>query len=61
MTETFPWQRMMQVGLGNLRLSPDQFWRSSPREIAAAWGVPPHPKLLRQDLNEMMEKYPDDK
>jgi uncharacterized phage protein (TIGR02216 family) len=62
MTDThpkFPWARIMQLGLGTLGLSPEQFWRSSPREIAAAFGCPPQP-MLRQNLQSMMENYPDD-
>ena len=56
---TFPWARLMQTGLGTLQLSPSEFWRSTPREIAAAIGFPPKP-MLRQSLNEMMERFPDD-
>ncbi len=32
----FPWKRAMGFGLGVLRLSPDAFWRMTPRELAAA-------------------------
>ena len=56
---TFPWARLMQLGLGTLKLSPSEFWRSTPREIAAAFGGPPQP-MLRQKLNEMMERFPDE-
>ena len=56
---TFPWARLMQLGLGTLRLSPSEFWRSTPREIAAAFGASPQP-MLRQKLNEMMERFPDE-
>jgi uncharacterized phage protein (TIGR02216 family) len=56
---TFPWARLMQLGLGTLRLSPSEFWRSTPREIAAAFGAPSQP-MLRQKLNEMMERFPDE-
>lgn len=59
MTERFPWARMMQMGLGQLRLSPTEFWRSSPREIAGAFGVSPHPEMLRQKLEAMMIEHPD--
>jgi uncharacterized phage protein (TIGR02216 family) len=59
MTSQFPWARFMQLGLGTLHLSPDQFWRSSPREIAAAFGSPPNPKMLRQSLHDLMKEYPD--
>ena len=55
----FPWEPIMKLGLGALRLSPDQFWRSTLREITSAVGVPPRP-LLRQTLNELMELHPDE-
>lgn len=32
----FPWGEAMRLGLGVLRLSPDVFWRMTPRELAAA-------------------------
>lgn len=35
----FPWEAAMQVGFGVLRLSPDAFWRMTPRELAAAMVV----------------------
>ncbi len=56
---TFPWARLMQLGLGRLKLSPSEFWRSTPREIAAAFGTSSQP-MLRQKLNEMMERFPDE-
>lgn len=34
--EPFPWPQALAVGLGVLRLSPEQFWRMTPREFAAA-------------------------
>jgi uncharacterized phage protein (TIGR02216 family) len=57
--ENFPWARFMQLGIGQLHLSPEQFWRSSPREIVSALGSPPQPKLLRQSLDDLMKDYPD--
>lgn len=55
----FPWGQLMKLGMGRLRLSPQEFWRSTLREIASATGVPPRP-LLRQSLNELMENFPDE-
>ncbi|MDE2444796.1 MAG: phage tail assembly chaperone [Alphaproteobacteria bacterium] len=54
----FPWGRLMQLGLGHMRLAPSEFWRSTPREILAACGAPPQP-MLRQNLDELMERFPD--
>ena len=39
----FPWKQAIGFGLGVLRLSPDQFWRMTPRELAQS-------KLLRAPL-----------
>jgi uncharacterized phage protein (TIGR02216 family) len=58
----FPWPEFMQMGLGILKLSPTEFWRSTPREISAAFGSPPKPtqsKVLRQSLDTMMKRFPD--
>ena len=57
---TFPWARMMRVGLGQLHLSPAEFWRSTPREIAAAIGPAPPLPMLRQKLFSLMEQFPDE-
>ncbi len=62
MTLKFPWHELMYKGLGLLRLSPTEFWRSTPREIARAFGAPSQPlnaTVLRQSLDEMMQGYPD--
>ena len=32
----FPWKQAMGFGLGVLRLSPQQFWSMTPRELACA-------------------------
>jgi len=58
--DPFPWARLMQLGLGRLRLPPEQFWRSTPRELIAALGLTPSRPLLRQDLLELMKAYPDE-
>ncbi len=54
----FPWTKLMYFGLGVLRLSPDQFWHSTLRELQAAHGFLPSP-LLRQNLNSLMQEHPD--
>jgi len=59
--EPFPWEETMRIGLGVLRLSPDDFWSMTPREFAAAAGTlatrgrPP----ARADLDRMMQAFPD--
>ena len=58
----FPWAQALAIGLGVLRLSPDQFWRMTPREFAAAlrglYGEPQAP-LDRKALEALAERYPD--
>lgn len=58
MTPRFPWARLMQLGLGELKLSPAEFWQATPREIAAAFGAV-LPVLRSEDLAAMMARYPD--
>jgi uncharacterized phage protein (TIGR02216 family) len=59
----FPWRDAIGVGLGVLRLSPEQFWRMTPRELAYAIealtgrGAP----LSRLTLMELMTRFPDDR
>ena len=59
----FPWEGAMRFGLGVLRLSPESFWRMSPRELAAAFAafrpsVGPAPG--RAGLEAMMQRFPDE-
>lgn len=52
----------MGAGLGLLRLPSDQFWRLTPRELAAALAVlaPPRPPALgRAGLHDLMARFPD--
>ena len=57
--QKFPWARMMQIGFDRLHLAPAEFWRSTPRELAAAMGAPPQP-MLRQNLISLMDLFPDE-
>ncbi len=60
--EPFPWKQAIGIGLGTLRLSPDQFWRMTPRELAfaieALTGRSGEP-LARRTLLDLMKRYPD--
>lgn len=60
--EPFPWREAIGFGLGILRLSPDQFWRMTPRELATAIEALTgrSAPLKRATLNELMTRYPDD-
>jgi len=59
----FPWQQAIGFGLGVLRLSPEQFWRMTPRELAYAIeavrgrGAP----LNRDGFAKLMKRYPDER
>jgi uncharacterized phage protein (TIGR02216 family) len=48
-------------GLGVLRLSPDAFWRMTPRELAHAIETVTGrgPPLARHELAALMQRYPD--
>lgn len=58
----FPWEAAMQVGFGVLKLSPDAFWRMTPRELAAAIsalrGGADEP-IRRARMDELMRRFPD--
>ena len=62
MPEPFPWARALAIGLGVLRLSPDEFWNMTPREFAAALhglhGDPAAP-LDRAALDALIARFPD--
>jgi uncharacterized phage protein (TIGR02216 family) len=58
----FPWDQALAIGLGVLRLSPDNFWRMTPRELAAAmrglFGESAGPPD-RATLDELARRFPD--
>ncbi|WP_306456955.1 rcc01693 family protein [Pararhizobium haloflavum] len=58
----FPWRHVMHFGLARLRLPPEQFWRLTPRELAAmAGGSASHD--ARPDVSALaalMARYPDE-
>jgi uncharacterized phage protein (TIGR02216 family) len=60
--EPFPWERALAIGLGVLRLPPEQFWKMTPREFAAAlrglYGEPTAP-LDRVRFEALMARFPD--
>lgn len=52
----------MAFGLGRLRLAPDDFWATTPLELAAAWRafeavLPAAPD--RAGLEALMARFPD--
>jgi uncharacterized phage protein (TIGR02216 family) len=58
----FPWNAAIGIGLGVLRLSPQQFWSMTPRELAyAIEAVTGRTSPLdRGTLAQLMKRYPDD-
>ena len=52
----------MAAGFGVLRLAPDDFWRMTPRELAAALGGlagGTSAPLAPAELHDLMRRYPD--
>ena len=49
----------MELGLGVLRLAPQEFWKATPREIAAATGIRAAGSMPRGALDDLMHRYPD--
>ena len=52
----------MELGLGRLGRSPQEFWAMTPREldaaVAGAIGTGPAP-LSREDLEKLISRFPD--
>lgn len=58
----FPWAAAMGAGLGLLRLPAGEFWRMTPRELAAALAAllpQPAAGLARGELAALMARFPD--
>ncbi|MCE9650574.1 MAG: phage tail assembly chaperone [Parvibaculum sp.] len=62
--KTFPWARAMEIGLGHLRLAPQEFWRMTLPELAAATrglGIIQNADALsRADFENLMAEFPDE-
>ncbi|MEX0345042.1 MAG: rcc01693 family protein [Rhizobiaceae bacterium] len=62
-SEAFPWDDVLAVGLGLLRLSPSEFWSLTTREFAAlAQGLNcgMTSPLERQEFQSLMREFPDE-
>jgi len=59
----FPWSQAIGFGLGVLRLSPEQFWRMTPRELAYAIGAVTGRRapMDRDGLTALMKRFPDER
>ena len=59
----FPWKQAIGFGLGQLRLSPEQFWRMTPRELAYAIEAVSgrRASLDRAGFTDLMKRYPDER
>jgi len=61
-TSEFPWDSVMAAAFGLLRLSPDDFWSMTPREMERAMSVlggDVRSAPARRDLAELMQQFPD--
>mgnify|MGYP001311009744 CR=1 FL=1 len=59
-----PWAQLMKFGIGQLRLSPSQFWQMTLREVDAAILFNQDAKRIshppqRHSLNALIRDYPD--
>lgn len=60
MSRALDWAGLMRAGLQGLRLTPDQFWRLTPAELALMLGQGPQARPLgRAVLDALMQAYPD--
>ena len=64
MSERVDWSGLMRIGLGLMRLSPEDFWGMTPRELTRALegaGLAPFGSsaLRRRDLDALIERFPD--
>jgi uncharacterized phage protein (TIGR02216 family) len=56
----FPWDAVMRISLLHLRLSPDQFWRMTPRELAMILATRRTTQAPdRAALDDLMRSFPD--
>ena len=57
----FPWDAIARFGFAVLRLTPEAFWKMTPRELAMAMdaiGARNGP-LARGDFEQLLQQFPD--
>ncbi|MGB8819441.1 MAG: rcc01693 family protein [Rhizobiaceae bacterium] len=62
MAQPFAWDELARFAFAVLRLTPEEFWRLTPRELAmalSAFGTQAQP-LERAELNQLMGQFPDE-
>ena len=60
MMRRLDWAGLMQAGLHGLRLTPDQFWRLTPAELALMLGQTVDRRPMgRTTLETLMRAFPD--
>ncbi len=60
--KSFPWARVMDIGFGHLKLAPDQFWRMTLPELAAATRMTSPMQdgdMKAEHLQGLMRRFPD--
>lgn len=61
-TDAFPWDEVMAIGLGVLRLAPKDFWTMTPREFERAVNLSVGRRSTaptRDALGHLMAAFPD--
>ena len=59
--QPFPWDAIARFGFAVLRLTPEAFWKMTPRELALAMdaiGGRTAP-LARDDFEQLLQQFPD--
>lgn len=60
MTSGLDWPGLLRVGIGGLKLHPDQFWALTPLELKLMLGDQRAPSAMgRTGLHRLMAQYPD--
>jgi uncharacterized phage protein (TIGR02216 family) len=57
----FPWDGIARFGFAVLRLTPEAFWKMTPRELALAMDAigGRHAPLARTDFEQLLQQFPD--
>ena len=54
------WAGLLRVGVGQLRLTPEQFWALTPAEFMMMAGIEgPHAAMGRARLDALLAAFPD--
>jgi uncharacterized phage protein (TIGR02216 family) len=60
MSDRIDWKALLRLGLRDMRLQPDAFWRLTPAEFLLMAGIGSAAPMTRSGLQALQAQFPDE-